>query len=80
MKLTAEQISAIKEYIHWKDKMYTFYISKDKMYVDNSLPRGKDFGQFFTPPEWTDKDLYEYFNLTPEEISIIESEIDETNS
>ena len=24
---------------------------------------------------WTDKDLYEYFNLTPEEISIIESEI-----
>ena len=30
--------------------------------------------------EWTDKDLYEYFNLTPEEISIIESEIDETNS
>ena len=25
--------------------------------------------------EWTDKDLYEYFNLTPEEISIIESEI-----
>ena len=29
---------------------------------------------------WTDKDLYEYFNLTPEEISIIESEIDETNN
>ena len=25
--------------------------------------------------EWTDKMLYEYFNLTPEEISIIESEI-----
>ena len=25
--------------------------------------------------EWADKDLYEYFNLTPEEISIIESEI-----
>ena len=24
---------------------------------------------------WTDKDLYEYFNLTPEEISTIESEI-----
>ena len=24
---------------------------------------------------WTDKDLYEYFNLTPEEIAIIESEI-----
>ena len=23
---------------------------------------------------WADKDLYEYFNLTPEEISIIESE------
>ena len=28
----------------------------------------------YTHP-WTDKDLYEYFNLTPEEISIIESEI-----
>ena len=24
---------------------------------------------------WTDKDLYEYFNLTPEEIAVIESEI-----
>ena len=29
--------------------------------------------------KWTDKDLYEYFNLTPEEIAIIESEINETN-
>ena len=28
----------------------------------------------YTHP-WTDKDLYEYFNLTPEEIAIIESEI-----
>ena len=28
----------------------------------------------YTHP-WTDKDLYEYFNLTPEEINIIESEI-----
>ena len=33
----------------------------------------------YTHP-WTDKDLYEYFDLTPEEIYIIESEIDETNS
>lgn len=29
---------------------------------------------------WTDKDLYRYFDLTPEEISIIEGEINETNS
>ena len=28
---------------------------------------------------WTDKDLYEYFNLTPEEIATIESEINEIN-
>ena len=28
----------------------------------------------YTHP-WTDKDLYEYFNLTPEEIAIIEDEI-----
>ena len=53
MKLTAEQISAIKEeYIHWKDKMY----------ADNSLSRRKDFGQFFTPPELTIKMLEKFEN------------------
>ena len=53
MKLTDEQISAIKEeYIHWKDKMY----------ADNSLSRRKDFGQFFTPPELTIKMLEKFDN------------------
>lgn len=53
MKLTAEQISAIKEeYIHWKDKMY----------ADNSLSRRKDFGQFFTPPELSIKMLEKFDN------------------
>ena len=27
--------------------------------------------------EWTDEMLYEYFNLTPEEITTIESEVNE---
>lgn len=35
---------------------------------------GLPFMPTYTHP-WTDKDLYEYFNLTPEEIAIIESEI-----
>jgi hypothetical protein len=26
---------------------------------------------------WTSKDLYEYFGLSPEEVNIIESEIDD---
>lgn len=53
MKLTAEQISAIKEeYIHWKDKMY----------ADNSISRRKDFGQFFTPPELSIKMLEKFDN------------------
>ena len=53
MKLTDEQISAIKEeYIHWKDKMY----------ADNSISRRKDFGQFFTPPELSIKMLEKFDN------------------
>ena len=53
MKLTDEQINAIKEeYIHWKDKMY----------ADNSLSRRKDFGQFFTPPELSIKMLEKFEN------------------
>ena len=34
----------------------------------------KTFMHDYTHP-WTDDDLYKYFNLTPEEIAIIESEI-----
>lgn len=53
MKLTDEQINAIKEeYAQWKDKMY----------ADNSLSRRKDFGQFFTPPELSIKMLEKFDN------------------
>ncbi len=53
MKLTAEQINAIKkEYTQWKDNMY----------ADNSLSRRKDFGQFFTPPELSIKMLEKFDN------------------
>ena len=53
MKLTDEQINAIKEeYTQWKDKMY----------ADNSLSRRKDFGQFFTPPELSIKMLEKFEN------------------
>ena len=51
MKLTDEQINAIKEeYTQWKDMMY----------ADNSLSRRKDFGQFFTPPELSIKMLEKF--------------------
>lgn len=54
MKLTAEQINAIKEeYTQWKDKMY----------ADNSLSHRKDFGQFFTPPELSIKMLEKFDNI-----------------
>lgn len=53
MKLTYEQINAIKEeYTKWKDKMY----------AENSLSRRKDFGQFFTPPELSIKMLEKFDN------------------
>lgn len=53
MKLTDEQINAIKEeYTQWKDKMY----------ADNSISRRKDFGQFFTPPELSIKMLEKFDN------------------
>ena len=53
MKLTDEQINAIKEeYTKWKDMMY----------ADNSLSRRKDFGQFFTPPELSIKMLEKFDN------------------
>lgn len=42
MKLTDEQINAIKEeYTQWKDSMY----------ANRTLSERKDFGQFFTPPD-----------------------------
>ena len=53
MKLTNEQINAIKE---------EYTKRKDKMYADNSLSRRKDFGQFFTPPELSIKMLEKFDN------------------
>ena len=59
-------------------KFYTWLCNITKMQQNlkaELLPWLDDY----THP-WTDEDLYEYFNLTPEEINIIESEINETNS
>lgn len=44
----------------------------------NPQPKFLPFMQDYTH-EWTDEMLYKHFNLTPEEIAIIESEINETN-
>lgn len=51
MKLTNEQINAIKEeYTQWKDSMY----------ANRTLSERKDFGQFFTPPELSIKMLEKF--------------------
>ena len=56
-----------------KTKTFKYVLLKMKM--DQHTPfLGLPFMPTYTH-QWTDKDLYEYFNLTPEEISIIESEI-----
>ena len=53
MKLTDEQINAIKEeYTQWKDGMY----------ANRTLSERKDFGQFFTPPELSIKMLEKFDN------------------
>ena len=53
MKLTDEQINAIKEeYTHWKDSMY----------ANRTLSERKDFGQFFTPPDLSIKMLEKFEN------------------
>ena len=53
MKLTDEQINAIKEeYTKWKDGMY----------ANRTLSERKDFGQFFTPPELSIKMLEKFDN------------------
>ena len=53
MKLTDEQIKAIKEeYTQWKDGMYANRTSSER----------KDFGQFFTPPELSIKMLEKFDN------------------
>ena len=56
-----------------KTKVYKYALSHMKM--DQHTPFiGLPYLGDYTHT-WTDKDMYEYFNLTPEEISIIESEI-----
>ena len=40
----------------------------------NKKNQVKLFGKAYTHP-WTDEDLYKYFNLSDDEIKIIESEI-----
>ena len=53
MKLTDEQIKAIKEeYTQWKDSMY----------ANRTLSERKDFGQFFTPPDLSIKMLEKFEN------------------
>ena len=53
MKLTDEQINAIKEeYSQWKDGMY----------ANRTLSERKDFGQFFTPPDLSIKMLEKFDN------------------
>ena len=53
MKLTDEQINAIKEeYTQWKDSMY----------ANRTLSERKDFGQFFTPPDLSIKMLEKFEN------------------
>ena len=53
MKLTDEQINAIKEeYTKWKDSMY----------ANRTLSERKDFGQFFTPPDLSIKMLEKFDN------------------
>ena len=53
MKLTDEQVNAIKEeYTQWKDGMY----------ANRTLSERKDFGQFFTPPELSIKMLEKFDN------------------
>lgn len=53
MKLTDEQINAIKEeYSQWKDSMY----------ANRTLSERKDFGQFFTPPDLSIKMLEKFEN------------------
>ena len=53
MKLTNEQINAIKEeYTRWKDSMY----------ANRTLSERKDFGQFFTPPDLSIKMLEKFEN------------------
>ena len=53
MKLTNEQINAIKEeYTKWKDSMY----------ANRTLSERKDFGQFFTPPDLSIKMLEKFEN------------------
>ena len=53
MKLTDEQINAIKEeYAKWKDSMY----------ANRTLSERKEFGQFFTPPDLSIKMLEKFEN------------------
>ena len=58
-------------------KTKTFKYALLKMKMDQHTPfLGLPFMPDYTHP-WTDKDLYEYFNLTTEEIATIESEVNE---
>ena len=51
---------------YWK----TFVVENGDNKLVNYFFRMKDYSK-----PWTDADLYEYFNLTPEEIKIVENEI-----
>ena len=59
-------------YDSWNTKCLRWLFNKQKVDVNvhpQFLPWLGDYTH-----EWTDKDLYEYFNLTPEEIQAIENE------
>ena len=60
-------------YDSWNTKCLRWFFNKQKVDIHvhpQFLPYLVDYTH-----KWTDKDLYEYFNLTPEEIAIIESDM-----
>ena len=65
-----------ENFIKWSDtktiKYFVKQIVVDQHIYTDYLPFMPDYTH-----SWTDEMLYEYFNLTPEEIAIIESEVNE---
>ena len=67
-------VDEAKNFIDWSNTKTIKYFVKQLIVDQNIYTQFLPFMHDYTHP-WTDEDLYEYFNLTPEEIAIIESEI-----
>ena len=67
-------VDEAKNFIDWSDTKTIKYFVKQLIVDQHIYTQFLPFMHDYTHP-WTDKDLYEYFNLTPEEIAIIEDEI-----